>query len=89
MDLEQIPKEFQPKKQGHNSLWLFVFVVILALLFGLFWFLELNDKNSAIPPETQQEVTQNYEPPAEQLDITSDLEASIGSIDIPSYSEEL
>jgi flagellar basal body-associated protein FliL len=88
MDLEQIPKEFQPKKQSHNSLWLFVFVVILAVLFGLFWFLGRDDKNDNTPAETQ-EVSQNYEVPAEQLDFTSDLEASVGSIDIPNYSDEL
>lgn len=88
MDLEQIPKEFQPKKRLHNGLWLFVFVVILAVLFGLFWFLGLGDKDADTKLETQ-EVTQKYEPLVEQLDITSDLEASIGSIDIPSYSDEL
>ncbi len=88
MDLEQIPKEFQPKKQSRNGLWLFVFVVILGVIFGLFWFLGLDDKNTTPSPE-QQEVTQNYEPATDQLDITSDLEASVGSIDIPSYSDEL
>ena len=84
MELEQIPKEFQKDKHQHKSPWAFIIIIIVLIIFGIFWITE-NKKSTTVitvvPIET----------PKKQLpgDTTSDLEASIGSIDIPSYSDQL
>ncbi len=85
MSLEQIPKELRPNKYEHKSPWALVIIFVVAILFGIFYFVEIKDQTEvSIPVVSQESPIKN--PPTS---ITGDLEASVGSIDIPSYSYEL
>ncbi len=85
MSLEQIPKELRPNKYEHKSPWAIIIIFIVTTLFGIFYFVEIKDQAETPVPI----VSQQNPPKQETSSLTNDLEASVGSIDIPSYSEEL
>ena len=90
MNLEQIPKDILVAKNGHKSNWAIFLIIIVIIIFGIFWLVEAPVENLPAPIEP---ITQNPTPDVglsnETQSPTFDLEASVGSIDIPSYSEEL
>jgi hypothetical protein len=85
MELEQIPKEFRPSMNKRKSSWAIVLIVIIVVLFGLFWFFE--KKKEGVVPITVIPTTPHREQPVEES--TNNLEASVGSIEIPNYSDSL
>jgi hypothetical protein len=85
MELEQIPKDFQPNKNEYKSPWAFILIVLIIIIFSIFWFVE-SKKETTPPPVISTEESPRKESPSE---LTSDLEASIGSINIPDYSSSL
>ncbi len=89
MSLEQIPKELRPNKYEHKSPWAFIIIFIVAILFGIFYFVETKDQVSVVVPVVNEQTPAQDSPISESPELTNDLEASVGSIDIPSYSEEL
>lgn len=81
--IEQIPKEFRTNKSQYKSPWAIIIIIVVFILFGLFWFFENENESSPIVSSMPQ--PQQMQP----RDITSDLEASVGSIEIPNYSDSL
>jgi hypothetical protein len=85
MNLEQIPKDILTNKNGHKSSWAIFLIIIIIIIFGIFWLVEAPVQSLPAPIQQPQESHQSAIPKSP----TSDLEASVGAIDIPSYSEEL
>ena len=86
MNIDQPHKELVLKRENENkSPWAIIIIIIVVVLFGLFWFLQ-RSKEGRIP------VIILPIPPQNELilkDNANNLEASIGSINIPNYSDSL
>lgn len=66
----------------HKSSWVYVVIVFVVIVFGLFWLIQ----SKAVPPPTPisvQSIPQKNSP----ITTTADLEASVSAIEIPDYSE--
>ncbi len=86
MNLEQIPKDILSGKSEHKSHWAIFLILIIVIIFGIFWFVEAPSQD--LPAPIQPAVSQNQQSEVPKSP-TYDLEASVGAIDIPSYSDEL
>lgn len=87
MDLQQIPKEFRPNRHEHKSPWAIIVIIIIVILFGAFWIIENKKINASVGTTTATPEIPSH--PVQTLNPTNDLEASVGAIDIPSYSDDL
>lgn len=82
MSLEQIPPEFRPNKYERKSPWALIIIFLVTVLFGIFYFTQIQNQSLTVAPIV-------VEPRPSAENITDDLEASVGLIDIPSYSDDL
>ncbi|MBP6857940.1 MAG: hypothetical protein KBC11_01975 [Candidatus Pacebacteria bacterium] len=80
--MDQISKDFNHNKYQNKSPWAIVLIFVVVILFGIFWLIEEKKEVSYVPS-----FAQNPSPKKSTLDIASDLEASVGSIEIPNYSD--
>lgn len=83
--MDQVPKDILCGNCKHKSHWAVFLIILIIILFGLFWLAEAPIK---VPPTQTNPIVQSPET-NETKNPTSDLEASVGAIDIPSYSDEL
>lgn len=85
MNLEQIPKDILTGKGGHKSHWAVFLIILIIIIFGVFWLVEAPAQSLPAPIQQPQDSHQSANPKSP----TSDLEASVGAIDIPTYSDEI